>query len=366
MSIYSRLFRYSARKNREPLEDFLTEAFCDLMRRMPKESVVKFLNYAFKDATKRMDWSWLNTGDATWRTQVCVPNGIADAVLYFENDPVLVIESKTWSGFQDHSTENETADQLTTYSKWLSANNSNPLRCGMLLITGTTMSPAGYHSDGPYAIECRSQITWASSSRWLESQILVAQNDPNVWAELAKDLIFFLKEKKLSSEIFTSSDLSAVHLMLPAMNRWRSTFQILWDGAGDSGKLFQARTSELLFHRSGGVLWQYRNAKPTFAPAGCYIALGLRFPEYCQWFQNLNLPDQPQFIALISSDKEKLSSKIALPDGWLYAEDEGEFITVREVSAFSESPDQRIDELQLWSHKAISDAEIILSNCVIM
>lgn len=363
-SLYSRLFRYKAGPDREPLEDFLSEALADLFTRMPKDDLAEFLRWAFHESTKPIDWSHVVRKDVKWVTQEILPGGIADMVLYLDGKPVLVIENKTWSGFQDHSREKEEANQLTTYCKWLAAVAPCRSDCAILLITGTTSAPEGFHGDGNYEIAVRGQITWAAVGRWLGSRLPPEGMASPTWLELASDLIAFLKEKKLSSEIFTTADLSAANLMLPTMERWRSTFSAMWSGADDVCREFlNARTSDLAFHPSGGLLWQYRYGKPAISPPKTYVGLALRFPEYSDWFVGYHLPEQPHFCVMVMSDNGTLEYSGELPPKWIYDASDGEFVIPRAVHTLPTAPDLRIEELQIWAKSALADAQKIIAEC---
>lgn len=360
-SIYSRLFRYKARSDREPLEDFLSEALADLLSRMTTAEIQKILSWAFETAQDKPDWKWLDAQPLQWVTQVQVPGGIADIVLFAGSRPVLVIENKTWSGYQDHSTDHERATQVTTYCKWLKSGATKAGPCAILLITGTTESPEGYHGNGNFAVSARSQVTWAAMGRWLQSAIQPSQSEPKTWQTLAADLIEFLKDKKLNSEVFTSADVSAASLMMPTMERWRSSFSTMWSGADEVCRRFlKARTSDLLFQTEGGMLWQYKYGSSERTPEKSYVALALRFPEQSQWFLDMQLPEHPHFAVIILSDHGDLTTEHPLPEGWL--KDEEGFVTARPVHDFPLATDRRVHALQAWAKEKMADAETILAN----
>ena len=360
-SLYSRLFRYKARLDREPLEDFLSEALVDILTRMEPANVIQFLSWAFLTARNKPDWSSIAQSKTEWATQVQVPGGIADIVLYVDSMPALVVENKTWSSFQDHSTDEEEASQVTTYCKWLRTHAEVNGLCSVLLITGTTDAPPGYHTEGDFAVESRGQVTWAGVGRWFEAVIATCDMS-KAWHELAVDLVEFLKEKKLNSEVFTTADVSAATLMLPTMERWRSSFSLIWSSADEICKRFlKARVSELAFHTEGGMLWQYRYGSADRTPEKAYVGVALRFPDQSQWFADSELPEHPHFAVMLLSDAGALATSISLPQGWLQAEDG--FVAARGVHSFSLAPDRRISELQSWAKSVMQGAEHILTHC---
>lgn len=360
-SIYSRLFRYKARPDREPLEDFLSEALADLLTRMNAREARRFLDWACGTARHKPDWSWIDDKPIEWATQVQVSNGIADIILFVGGKPVLVVENKTWSGYQDHGTDDERATQVTTYCRWLRSTADRVGPCAMLLITGTTEAPEGYHGDGNFAVESRAQVTWAALGRWLQAEIQSNETQLTTWQSLAGDLVQFLKEKKLNSEVFTSADVSAASLMLPTMERWRSSFSTMWSSADEVCKRFlKARTSDLIFHTEGGMLWQYKYGAPDRAPDKSYVALALRFPEYSQWYQDVSLPEHPHLAVLIMSDYGPLTTDHPLPEGWL--QDEDGFVAALPIHRLPLAADRRTHELQEWAKGVLSEAETILTS----
>lgn len=365
-TLYARLFRYKARPDREPLEDFLSEALADLLGRMPREEVTAFLDHAFQEAGATFFSSQLAGAELEWRTQEAVPGGIVDLALFTGGAPRLVIENKTWSGFQDHSTDDEEANQLHTYCRWLAAECPDGMSHGVLLITGTTSSPPGFHGGDGYAVSTRAQITWAAVGRWLSARAAATDADGATWRDLAADFVQFIREKKLSSEVFVPADVSAAHLVLPTMDRWSATFDTIWQG----GKLIwaeflNARVSDLLFHSEAGMLWHWRYSRQSAGAAKTWVALGLRFPDQSGWYGSLSL-SQPHFIFIVGSDDGALECAGHLPPDWIRDDEDGRFLLARATDSFGDRPDERVEQLQDWAKTAMEDARSILRNCKVV
>lgn len=362
-SLYARLFRYRGRPDRDPLEDFLSEAFADLLGRMPAGYVVSFLDHAFEGSGAAPVTAGFARSVLELRTQEVIPGGIMDVVLFVDGTPRLVIENKTWSGFQDHSSDEEEANQLHTYCRWLMQQCPVGAPCGILLITGTTSSPPDFHGDGTYAVSARAQITWAGVGRWLGARLSAAEGSASTWCDLAADLVQFIKEKKLSSEIFVTSDVSAADLVLPTMDRWAATFDTIWQGGFQVWSDFlNPRVSDLQFKTEAGMLWQWRYSQVP-AATKTYVGLGLRFPEQSRWYEGLSLPSRPHFMFILASDKGSLDCATELPPGWVFDEEDGHFLLAREADSFGDRPDHRVDQLQAWARTAMKEAGSILKKC---
>lgn len=364
-SLYSRLFRYGEREGHSPLENFLTEVLCDLFNRLSDTETVAFLQWALKDTANVDAWPTVIGQPLQWTTQVYVEGGIADLVLWIANKPALVVENKTWSTIRQHSSDSGRTTQLTTYCAWLAARAESHRPKAMLLLTGTAAAPQGFSSGEYHSIEARAQITWAGLARWLKYQISVGEPSSEVWHALAADLIIFLKEKKLTSEIFTSSDVASANLMLPTMERWHATFRMLWDATKESCSTFlNPRISQLVFHTEGGLLWQWRFGTVRKTPRQSWVAFALRFPELSQWYGDAGLPAHPHFLLLIGSDGNSLPTEKLrrMPDGWL--EYEGEFLLAKPIHELPAEVDARMSALGAWAEKGMQQAKIILSSLV--
>lgn len=86
-----------------------------------------------------------------------------------------------------------------------------------------------------YAVTTRAQITWAAVGRWLSARSIAADCGAATWQHLAGELVEFIREKRLSNEVFAAADVSAAHLMVPTMDRWIATFDTIWQEASRFG-----------------------------------------------------------------------------------------------------------------------------------
>lgn len=361
MSLYGRLFRYRARPDREPLEDFLTEALADLLTRMPRGAISSLLQSAFRSSLSRKFLDILGSAELDWRTQVAANGGIADLVLFADGKPMLVVENKTWSGFQDHSTDEQQANQITTYCRWLSEQSTMPESCAVLLLTGTTAFPEGFHrDDGHYDIACRGQITWAALGRWFAA-LIAGDDEPCTWKQLARELIAFLGERNLSSEIFTAADVSAAHLFLPTRERWNATFSSIWAGSEHLWRSFlSSRVSPLDLNSEAGMIWQWRYVAADNKQGKVWVGLGLRFPDQSEWYVDIGLPQSPHFFFVIGSDASSLRHPDELPSGWLRNDDDGEFLTYLPLSDLPSNVDEKLQKLSDWSKLVIPQCQAII------
>ena len=152
VSFYGRLFTYRARKNILPLENFLSEALCDLLNRMPPLIAFQFVDELLLAKAGRRLWAqWCASKLAKpllWSTQYRIEvNGHRywlDILLETaDGRKLLVIENKISSTVRSHGNvqtlekrsdsdeerraaivqeeADELRDQIQTYGHWLAS-----------------------------------------------------------------------------------------------------------------------------------------------------------------------------------------------------------------------------------------------------
>ncbi len=359
-SLYSRLFRYRSRQDRQPLEDFLTEALADLAGRMPRAELVEMIGWCFRDARCTPDLACLDGAKVSFATQVSVPNGVADLVMHVDGRPMLVVENKTWSEFRDHGSSERPANQMTTYCGWL-REASEGAECAALLITGTRNAPPGFLGGDGYAVAARGQVTWATLGRWLLSR-LPAPQERQTWHELAAELVGFIREKELDSDIFTSADLAALTMAMPAMDRWDATLRSMWSAADDVRKRFlEARHYDFRFQPEAGLYWNWKYEPRRTSGNKAYVGLGVRLPEMSSWYPSLQLPSSPHMAVIVSTDDGRLVHLGPPPEGWLADDEDGDRILAFPIHELPLDPGRRAERLNNWMREALTGAEAILA-----
>lgn len=359
-SFYARLFKYRARSDRLPLENFLTEALADLLNRMPRNQTIGFLTRCFGDAHHALNWDDVLGSDLEWRTQVVTDYGIIDAVLYSNMRPLIVLESKTWSSFRDHSTDLLNANQVSSYCTWLRSQVGPSGTGAALVISASAETPEGYKQPGYYALETRGQTTWASFGRWLDTKE-VREDLNEATAMLASEFHTFLKEQNLSNEVIAQVDVAALALLIPSWDRWEATFAAMWSAAEEvQNRFLSKKASSLYLNGEAGMLWQWRYGQSGVTPERFWIAVGLRFPESSQWYHAMRLPNAPHFLMIVACDNAPLSRvEFDLPTDWHFDEEDGEYVCVLPIHTLSASSDKRLLELGNWAHSAMLVAERI-------
>jgi hypothetical protein len=187
--IYARLFRYTARADFEPLENFLTESLGDLLERMTTADrglLGSFISEVLC-GPKIPDYLKARIRDASrleWRTQTMIrcegELGYLDLCLIADGELTLIVENKISADFTTHSAvsnemeieednEAQTESQLDFYKKHLKR-QSKPT--ALVLLTHQTESPSsfalrqGFYEGDNTVFE--SVCRWSVVHRWFK------------------------------------------------------------------------------------------------------------------------------------------------------------------------------------------------------
>lgn len=212
--LYSRLFKYRSRPDRSPLEDFLTEAWVDLLIRIPTSRRLDFCTDVLlknMNNDQRRAWrDWVhdkfNPEHFSWQTQVGI--GVAsnrvdttkrsaatkrpDIVLFCDDKPVMILENKIGAGFTYHeqySDDNEakTLNQLHLYGEWLRAKSDG--HGALILLTAWTPAPTDFDDiGGNYGVAARSVVGWSE----VHKQLITGRSE--YWPEGTSDASTLVEE----------------------------------------------------------------------------------------------------------------------------------------------------------------------------
>lgn len=237
MALYSRLFKYAPLPDRTPLENFLTESFCDCLERMTvldRKSAERFVMEALvgTDAPSEFRRRLSAAKELCWKTQQSLildeNRGYFDLCLLADSRIILAIENKVGAGFTSHSISRETQEgadsesdedisQLDFYGEWLSKYCPGS---GLLLLTHLTEAPSTFLLCGSSgSIESRvfhRVRRWAevcrSISCWQEHAVDLYEGNPQgiFLRVLMNEFLQFLEERNMTSTETTRGDLDVL------------------------------------------------------------------------------------------------------------------------------------------------------------
>lgn len=330
-SLYQRLFMYREREDRSPLEDFLSEALADLLNRLPestsRDAAALFLR-ADADAIESLKRLWPPGETGRWSTQRIIDGGRrVDLLLEISGTPVIIVENKIGAGFQDHGVNNASREgqhQLATYGKWLQHATSPDWGGAVILLTHWTPAPSDFvASEDVYGCRFRSVLRWADLSRWLSGVAQHAETQDAAWTKLAGELVTFLKDQSMDSELATTHDLAALQIYVTSADRVRNTIEAIWESAKVVWRpICQQTDYPLSISTNYGCVWKYRYLSRKDL-RWSYIAMGIRYPRTCADPAYADPNGEPHLFVEIGSDEERSPvNELNLPAIWAVSADQ--------------------------------------------
>ena len=411
-SIYSKLYRYRERPRRSPLEDYSTEALADLLSRCPLEIGKEFIAKLLVSEQAKSTWMIISDSlqGLTWNTQVTLPDGRRpDLVIQSsDGDYLFVVESKLASPIREYdptvvTSENKSAkkpavrglynnnrdidetknaadlrNQLEVYGAWLATQRRpNGWKGGLTLLTHFTKPPEDFLRSNAlkYGSTWNHCVSWAAVFRWLKSQT-PSKRFPQTkydmvrhdctWKSLAREFSEFLREKNMSAEQLTSSDLSAAALFIGSTGRIENTFERIRQETRDTfNELKSGNMTYWEFDESGRVIWEYFYLKKEYAKGAdsWYVAWGIRFPEQSSCWKDAApaLPAIDQVFVNLASNKgisPEILTKLR-PRGWSISDKE--LVIARPVVDFFTAPDQFGEVVGHWVNDRLLELKNSLS-----
>jgi hypothetical protein len=388
VSLYFSLFRYHPRPCRKPLEDFLSEALVDLLKRLPREALVGFVSDALlKSSPGRQFWLSYTLdhpdADFQWSTQVSVrhkkTSGIVDILLRVDNEEVLVIENKVSAPIRDHlEDESSPADehaevqfsvadpnQLRTYGRWLrDCCDKRPWRGALVLLTHFSNEPDDFWEPGAYFVPVVSVCRWGHVWSWMRRAAAAGLSNlgeggnPPTWLTLCEEFGDFLEEEGMTSDFMTSQDLATLQVFIGSADRISSTFEQVRQKLDPFKRRLGSRVSKFEYSADGGVIWAwiYLQTPTKGVKNNWHIGWGIRFPlPSSDWWSGCRplLPDIPHVFVSVQANEDPglpltdLSSE-QVPAGWSIDPEEGELIIARPLHELRHDPEGFTTDFADW------------------
>lgn len=262
---------------------------------------------------------------ATWTTQRIIAGGrIIDLCMDVDGVPLIVVENKIGAGFQEHKCDTQHAgalakqNQLATYGRWLAKVTHQDWGGALVLLTHWTPAPADFeHRAKAYASRYLNTIRWAGLSRWL-ARLAEGSTQPEVdWVRLSGEMVAFLKEQNMDSELATGHDLAALRIYIASADRVRNSVERIWHGAESVWRpICQQTNSPLEVSTAYGCVWKYRYLARSDLRKS-YLAVGIRYPDVGTYPAGFSRDGAPYFFVELCSDNASSGIKnLAMPKCW--------------------------------------------------
>ncbi len=244
--LYQKLFKVGRVVDREPLENFLTEVFADLMARLARADPEAMQNFVREvllggRVPETFDRTLREAERLEWQSQPTISTKKRpDIVVYTNAKPLLIIENKVDAPVSksvadqpeqeekpdgDFSQQVETANQLQHYGKWLKEHNPAG---ALIFLTHTSRPPDDFKDSAEkYGVQIQRVSRWTDVHRWLHRRLKKRQEDAErvetfltdrptqaLTDGLTEELLRFLEVNHMGIPDIDDRDLSALDLFL--------------------------------------------------------------------------------------------------------------------------------------------------------
>ncbi|MBU2772631.1 hypothetical protein HMI48_01480 [Acidithiobacillus ferrooxidans] len=195
---YSRLFTYRARPNREPLEDFLTELFCELLNLFADSKQGQVIGKLLNLQNLNCDWN-----KVSWRTQFPIEKGRCDLIgktsVKTKDSVFILIENKISAGFTG-SAGGEEQHQLRRYDEYLKSRFEE--NAVLILISLYSFPPPGMVKE-------LNMVSWRTiASRLGEIASQLKGGNPLLASQL-NWFLYFLRSNHMSEVKISLQDIAS-------------------------------------------------------------------------------------------------------------------------------------------------------------
>ena len=378
ISIYHSLYKYPSSDERTQLENYLTEAFIDILNRMKKDETILFLKECllnncnngcicseiFSKIEKAKHFSWKSQYAINYKGT----NKYPDIALIVE-EVFIFIENKVGAGFtyhmdngdvinEDVSDYNQTQNQLEVYSQWLSESKT---KGGLVLLTYNTNAPSDFLADNKkYPANLRAIANWKEVHKWF-SRWSQEGNREHMRKKLAYEFVLFLEDIGMSD--ISNRDLSVLDLFLSNKIN-EKTESLMREARNIAQHIIVNPISKPQKHTNywddAHIFWDWFYCYEK--EIEWYIAWGIRFPEGSDVWKGYGIPSYPQAFIDICSDNvvvplSKIPNEKKIPSWyWITAKDEEHCIKAISVSELVASSSGFTHAFLHWLEKGLKEA----------
>lgn len=376
MSVYNRLYKSLPREGHSQRENFLTEAFADLMNRLervfPTESRHFIVDTLLRNRAENRSADALARRVALakhirWDTQQPIWLGDSsrkrpDIAINIDGKCALLVEVKIAAAFTKRTrrspkelAENEEAVeqaptqdifyQLDDYGKWLFDHDPN---AALVLLTHSKEAPEFLTSGGDsrYWTQLRSVCHWRGVYSWLHDW--ANKNGGNTDAEsLARDFLEFLEEEGMSE--MNEKDVQMLNAFLFSSRRWKE--HKIDEKIADAMVVARQAmytflpprkkngTPKSLPEHSYDAFWDWSIPYDSPDDLNLHVGWGFSDAENSSFFPGLNLPIRLQAFIYVQGNSALKAIRNDKYHSWTVIAEEGDesWIRTRDAVDFAHS-----------------------------
>ncbi|WP_147366957.1 type I restriction enzyme HsdR N-terminal domain-containing protein [Aurantiacibacter zhengii] len=359
--LFSDLYRFRQRENKNNLEDWLTECLAAVLRELNRDEWQKFL-IEVTGADQFAIAKLLSEEIPEVRTQVQAGGGIGipDLVIFHRDQPFVLFENKVAHSVSVHENDaGEVVNQLHRYARWL-VKQSRPGAevLHLVFLTHLTRPPADFgvmkaSNLCPYEGIARTTESWGRIARTL-SRITRTEKPASLAAGLAKAFQTMLENENMANEFPDTNSFAALQIFLKQGAALENLVSRMWDeaaGVANSGKMSARRVeAELDYGRYSAS--RYANAIASPATNSAFLMTGIWYPEVKDVWQADELggyePTDPHVFLLFADDKDDVFTSIHGVPGEGWHRPNSDFLALQPLYSFKGSPDSRAASILEW------------------
>jgi hypothetical protein len=362
-SLYGKLFKYRERERRSPLEDYLTECLGDLFNRLDLPAQARFISRIFIPASLQGWFEECSASITSFRmeTQLRIPSGRIDLVLYADKKPFVAIESKIGAPVGD--------EQLAVYGRWV--RDAGPPRQPAIVcfLTHLTPPPNGFIGGGEGSGRAIPHVAkWQAVYRLLRE--LADIENLEVVKMLARELATFLGERGMSGEYAGRDEFAAALVYLRAGSRMDHTFSSIYTHIksleGCFGKSESARECSLKFDTEFKLIWGWSYLSHPML-GGLFFGYGIALEPNTIFRQGTIPAGDSVFICLGAEDRRSVqavrTAKNEPQKPWTYAEisDWVTVISFKPLYPFFAEPEAFASKMIEWVDEEASNVDAFVA-----
>ena len=250
---------------------------------------------------------------------------------------------------------------LATYGQWVATEADVDWGGALVLLTHWTPAPDDFASNAlVFASRYRTAVRWSELSRWLALVSGSLDQRSTDWAKLAGELVAFLKEQKMDSELATGQDLAALQIYVSSADRVRNAVERIWEAAKSTWKpICQQASVPLEISTEYGCAWKYRYLARQDLRGG-YLAVGIRYPTPGGYLSDLVAELEPYlFVELSADDFYPEIDRLVMPETWLTGP--GVRLAKRSLRDLPVDPDLLVAAAEAWARERIGEVASALA-----
>lgn len=359
--LFSDLYRYRQRANKNNLEDWLTECLAAVLRSLDQGQWRRFLTHLSGRPENYFD---ALLGDeppeVTTQVQAGADYGIPDLVIWHRGSPIVLFENKVAHSVAVSETdEGQEKNQLHRYAAWLHEGAAPDVGYSQLVfLTHLTRPPSDFETKFPegrcpyFGIQRRAS-TWGALTRHLVA-ITDAEGNRALSSNLVSALYQMLEEQNMANEFPDTTAIAALQVFLAQGGAIENLLIRMWDevhGAGSSSNMQREKT-ELEFEFGRYTAHRYANKIERVHTSTAFLMTGLWFPEINDGWTSEDLdgfkPQGPQVFLIFADDNDDVFAEIGDAPSEAWYRPSSDFLRLKSLHEFTGSPDERATQILQW------------------